>query len=382
MRTVALADIAEKIDYGVTASAQAQPIGPKFLRITDIQDDAVDWDAVPFCEATARQARDAALASGDIVFARTGATTGKSYLVDVCPEGAVFASYLIRVRPSDEVNAAYLARFFQSASYWSQIASKANGAAQPGVNASKLSELLVPLPPLPQQQRIAAILDQADALNRLRQLSISRLAALQRSIFYSHQTSLNQSTRPLLEVCNKITDGTHQAPTWANSGIPFIFVSNVRGQAVSLKTEKFVNEETYKRLTRNAPIEPGDVLYTCVGSYGHAALAPHEPFLFQRHIAHLKPNLEHILPEYLVQLLESPEVRHQADRFATGIAQKTVTLSTLKGMQIRVPDIGQQQKIIEKLRNIRSIADQQTAMGEASQNLFRSLQHRAFSGRL
>lgn len=192
MRTVLLTEIAEKIDYGVTASAEESPVGPKFLRITDIQDDTVDWGAVPYCKASQRQAKDAALKRGDIVFARTGATTGKSYLIGECPEGAVFASYLIRVRPSNEIDPGYLARYFQSAGYWAQIASKANGAAQPGVNASKLSELEIPLPPLPEQQRIAAILDQADALRRLRRQSLSKLDDL----LSAKMTHIIQSERP------------------------------------------------------------------------------------------------------------------------------------------------------------------------------------------
>ena len=82
----------------MTASASSQPVGPKFLRITDIQDGLVDWDAVPWCECDGRSAADARLKAGDIVFARTGATTGKSFLIRECPINAVFASYLIRVR--------------------------------------------------------------------------------------------------------------------------------------------------------------------------------------------------------------------------------------------------------------------------------------------
>jgi type I restriction enzyme S subunit len=76
-----LEDLAESVDYGVTASATAIPIGPKFLRITDIQDDRVDWATVPYCDVEPAEADGARLRPGDVVFARTGATTGKSYLL-------------------------------------------------------------------------------------------------------------------------------------------------------------------------------------------------------------------------------------------------------------------------------------------------------------
>lgn len=89
-----LSDLATSIDYGVTASASDIDNGTKFLRITDIQDGAVDWQTVPFCEAAPGKLRSAQLSDGDIVFARTGATTGKSFLIQSPPDGAVVASYL------------------------------------------------------------------------------------------------------------------------------------------------------------------------------------------------------------------------------------------------------------------------------------------------
>ena len=94
-QTRQLGEIAESVDYGVTASAVRQAVGPKFLRITDIQNGSVRWEAVPWCKCDARSASQARLKTGDIVFARTGATTGKSFLIKDCPTDAVFASYLI-----------------------------------------------------------------------------------------------------------------------------------------------------------------------------------------------------------------------------------------------------------------------------------------------
>ncbi len=93
--TMKLGDAAITVDYGVTASAVESPVGPKFLRITDIQNGDVDWNYVPWCETDKKKAMKSKLESGDIVFARTGATTGKSYLIRECPEDSVFASYLI-----------------------------------------------------------------------------------------------------------------------------------------------------------------------------------------------------------------------------------------------------------------------------------------------
>ena len=97
---VRLGDYCHKPDYGYTESANDSPIGPQFLRITDIQNDKVNWDKVPYCICSAEDREKYSLKTGDIVIARIGATTGKAYMVEDCPD-VVFASYLIRVRTKD-----------------------------------------------------------------------------------------------------------------------------------------------------------------------------------------------------------------------------------------------------------------------------------------
>ncbi len=182
-QTRPLSDVAEAIDYGLTASAVPLPVGPKFLRITDIQNGSVNWSTAPWCTPDVRAVSSSRLKVGDIVFARTGATTGKSYLVRDCPDDAVFASYLIRVRMNDSADPRFVSHFFDTPDYWRQIARKARGAAQPGVNATTLRGITIPLPPLPQQKRIADILDWAKTLRAKREAAIDQLDLLSRSLF-------------------------------------------------------------------------------------------------------------------------------------------------------------------------------------------------------
>ena len=134
-----------KFNYGYTAKASFEKSKYKFLRITDIQNNAVDWNSVPYCEVEPKKLLGVLLKDGDIVFARTGATTGKSFLVEN-PIDAVFASYLIRVSVDRGVLLPkYVMHFFQSAAYWQQVDEGTSGAAQGGFNASKLSELRIPI---------------------------------------------------------------------------------------------------------------------------------------------------------------------------------------------------------------------------------------------
>jgi type I restriction enzyme S subunit len=168
------------INYGYTQSACEKEIGPKFLRITDIRDDGVDWSTVPSCEIEPDEIPRFKLADEDIVFARTGATTGKSFLVTNPPD-AVFASYLIRVRMNtEEVLPQFVNLFFRTRSYWETIRTGVAGAAQGGFNATKLGGLLIPFPSSQEQQLsiVSELRRIAEKTHLLESLSERKLVAL------------------------------------------------------------------------------------------------------------------------------------------------------------------------------------------------------------
>jgi type I restriction enzyme, S subunit len=165
-----LDDIADCLQYGYTASALNSRSGPRFLRITDIQDGKVNWDAVPACDIDRDDLKKYGLGAGDIVFARTGATTGKSYLIRSCPSKAVFASYLIRLRLLDGINPIFVSLFLGTPEYWQYISENVAGNAQPNCNATKLGRLFVPIAPMAEQGRIVTKVEQlAEQVNAARE---------------------------------------------------------------------------------------------------------------------------------------------------------------------------------------------------------------------
>ncbi len=169
-----------RINYGYTESASWDTVGPKFLRITDIQNNRVNWDTVPCCPIELSNFTKYKLADGDIVFARTGATTGKSYLVSDPPK-AVFASYLIRVQlNAKNLLPEFVNLFFQTHTYWDNIRSGVSGSAQGGFNATKLGELVIPFPEsAKEQQTIVAKLKSLSAeTQRLENIYRQKLTAL------------------------------------------------------------------------------------------------------------------------------------------------------------------------------------------------------------
>jgi type I restriction enzyme S subunit len=157
-KEVQLEEVTDLIQYGYTARSSGDLKGPKYLRITDIQNDDVDWDSVPHVTMDSCEFQRYQLLPGEIVFARSGATVGKSFLIEQDPPAnAVFASYLIRVRCQRAVlNPEYAAYFFRSEDYWRQIREGSAGTGQPNFNGTKLAGLRIPLPPLDQQHLIVS----------------------------------------------------------------------------------------------------------------------------------------------------------------------------------------------------------------------------------
>lgn len=147
--------LSNSIQYGVNAGALTKG-NVKLVRISDIKDNEITWNTVPYSDINKNDVSQYLLNENDILFARTGGTVGKSVVVKNIPAGEkyVFAGYLIRSNYSNKVNYKYLKFFMESPLYWSQLKSGVIGSAQPNCNGQTLSKMIIPLPPIEEQQRI------------------------------------------------------------------------------------------------------------------------------------------------------------------------------------------------------------------------------------
>ncbi|MDI7259310.1 MAG: restriction endonuclease subunit S, partial [Thermodesulfobacteriota bacterium] len=142
------------LQYGITKTAIKVNTGVRFLRITDITDEGVKWDGVPYCELTKNELEKYELKCGDILFARIGATTGKTCFIEKAP-GSVFGSYLLRMQPLKGIDTKFLFFFTQSPFYWKQVNAVKGGQLKGGLNTKLLGNIKFPLPPLSEQQKVA-----------------------------------------------------------------------------------------------------------------------------------------------------------------------------------------------------------------------------------
>ncbi|EFK1739649.1 TPA: restriction endonuclease subunit S [Escherichia coli] len=192
----------------------------------------------------------------------------------------------------------------------------------------------------------------------------------------------------LKNLCTSISDGDHQAPPKSETGIPFLVISDVNKGVIDFdNVSRWVPESYYQSLKEIRKPCQYDILYTVTGSYGIPVIVNNnKPFCFQRHIAIIKPNRNLIDHRFLAFYLESPQIFKHASDVATGTAQKTVSLSSLRNFEISVPPLKEQHEIVRRVEQLFAYADTiekqvNNALARVN-NLTQSILAKAFRGEL
>jgi type I restriction enzyme S subunit len=183
-----LGDVGE-FQYGYTETASEKEIGPRFVRITDIDlgNNRVKWNHVPFCKISENGYEKFKLNEGDILIARIGATTGKTCIVRKPPE-SVYASYLIRFA-ANGINPLFVYQFTLTELYWKQIAANKEGKVKKGVNSSQLKKFMIPFPSPQEQEQIASILSSVDSKIETEERKRESLDELFKSMLHNLMTA-------------------------------------------------------------------------------------------------------------------------------------------------------------------------------------------------
>ena len=250
---------------------------------------------------------------------------------------------LTAIRPSDILLTKYLLLYLKS--FEIELANQGTGTTFKAITQSVIKNMEICIPSIHDQERIVTQIEESlsqldSAVETLKktkqQLEVYRQAVL-REVFSRCEQSVEIKT-----VCKHVTDGDHMPPPKAETGIPFIMISNINGNTIDWSDTSFVGKEYYNTIGDKRTPQKGDVLYTVTGSFGIPVLIDFEKeFCFQRHIALLRPN-EKIEQEFLYYALQDSTVYAQASKRATGTAQKTVGLTVLR--TIKIPFIESKEK--------------------------------------
>ena len=335
------------------------------------------------------------LNDGDILFARTGATVGKSYLVENLKETAIYASYLIRVQTSSVILPAYIKYFFESGFYWEQISFNSVGIGQPNVNGTTLAALIIPIPPYQEQMRIVEeankLLSVVDCLDKEKgdlQRAIDGVKSkILDSAIHGRLVPQDQNDEPAIELLKRIKPSfvpcdnahdTNQLPEswcWATLGSifqhntgkalnkfdslegtlkPYLTTSNVYWNTfdfTEVKQMYFKDSEIDK-----CTVIKGDLLVCEGGDIGRAAIWPYDyNICIQNHIHRLRVKglVDQRLYLYVLMLYKWTDRIH-----GKGIGLQGLSSGLLDKLLVPVPPYNEQQHIVAKIEEIFAVLDE------------------------
>ncbi|GAA3449714.1 restriction endonuclease subunit S [Dactylosporangium matsuzakiense] len=353
--TGVLSDYIVRPEYGYTDSASDDPSGTKFLRITDIQDGQVDWSTVPYCDCPAEVLASKRLMPGDVVVARIGATTGKSFYIESTPEEAVFASYLIRLRAKRDVFLPrYLYYYMQSDAYWTHIDQHKGDRLKGGVNIGVLESLPVVVPPLPYQARIVALLDIVLAAGRFEAMCEARTVELGRAVLSElftyglrgedlKETGIGEmpvswNPRPIKDLCSIWSGGTPRKsdPAFWEGDIPWVSGKDLKAAVL----DNAIDHLSEEGIEAGSRLAPEDAVLLLVRGMGLAKDLPvaviSRPMAFNQDVKALVSRGE-VSGRFLREAIYAGKDRllHQIARSAHGTM--TLNLNDIETFEIACP---------------------------------------------
>ena len=344
-KTYALEEICTgKGTYGIGASAVAYDSSKyTYLRITDINDDGT-LNKGELKSVDDEEAYKYILQKNDIVFARTGNSTGRSYFYDGTDGELVYAGFLIKfsLDPS-KVNPRIMKYYTHSQDYYDWVKSFDTGGTRGNINAKTYGLMPITLPPREVQDKIVEVLRSIDEKIELNKRINDNLEQQAQALYKSWFIDNYQTEWPeysLDEVTLKITDGVHNTVIDTPNGEYYLLsCKNIKNRRLNMSSsDRRIDEGTFNKLRKRTMLSKGDILLSSVGTIGELMLLNDDPhnYEFQRSVAIIKPNPVYISSYYLYETLIS-----QIDKItntAHGAVQQCIFLSDLKEYTINIAD--------------------------------------------
>ena len=244
--------------------------------------------------------------------------------------------------------------------------------------------LEIPLPPLPEQKRIAAILDKADAIRRKRQQAIQLADDFLRAVFLDMfgDPVTNPKGWPVDKFGNvfDVRDGTHDSPSYVSSGFPLITSKNIKNGEIDMLDVNYISKEDYELINRRSKVDVGDILMPMIGTIGNPAIVRDEPLFAIKNVALIKLGRSSLPAEFVLALLNGPLLEAAVQQKSRGGTQKFLGLGDIRDLNCYLPDERLVSKYIGIANKVRQFASAYRKADEAG--LEGSLSQKAFSGHL
>jgi type I restriction enzyme, S subunit len=383
-KTVTLGEVAAVERSGIQPEEIAH--GTKYVGLEDIESGGKIRRAKPVDQGE--------LASSKFKFTEKHVLYGKlrPYLAKIsCPDfSGICSTDILPILPGPQLDRWFLCYFLRQPSLVAYASSRAVGINLPRVPYSILAQIELPLPPLHEQRRIAAVLDRAEAARDKRRTTLNQFDSLTQSIFldlFGDPTTNAKGwpVKQLEELCNSITDIDHKMPKSVQEGFPFISAKDLTEDGrISFEQVKRIAEEDFKRLSRKSKPEKGDIIYSRIGvNLGKARIVEVDsPFLASYSCCTIKPLSEVVDASYLCALLDSPFMLRQAHKGVRAIAVPDLGIGEIKAFKIILPPIALQREFARRVTAVEKLKATQRQSLAQMDALFASLQRRAFQGQL
>jgi type I restriction enzyme S subunit len=389
--TAALGEVTQKIGSGSTPRGGGESYkawGIPLIRSMNVHDGEFVDDGLAYLDDhQAAALKHVTLHVGDVLLNITGASVARVCRLPDQLSGGRVNQHVSIIRPDNRrLDTNFLAHLLRAPEAKARLLRVAgSGATREAITKAQIEEFKIPLPPLNEQRRIAAILDKADALRRKRKHALDLVDTLSQSIFLEMFGEPGLSKRfpqaPLSEIATKITDGEHQNPEFTNGGMPIVMASQVLDDGIDIREAKFVSHADGERFRRKCAPEKGDILIVGRGAtIGRTSVVDTStPFCLMGSVILLKPEAKLVDSTYLATLFKFPRTRAALYNTSGSSAQQAIYLSHLKKMSVLLPAIKDQREFAERAEKIavgKSICFRNIKIIET---LFLSLQHSAFS---
>jgi type I restriction enzyme S subunit len=268
--------------------------------------------------------------------------------------------------------------------------SMSGAAGQKRISTDFIKKFEIPLPPLAEQKRIAAILDKADAIRSKRKQAIQLADDYLRSVFLDMfgdpvTNPKGWEVQSLSSLCKKITDGTHHSPPITECGVPYVTAKHLKKTGLEFhKNPWYISEESHQAIYSRCNPELNDVLYIKDGATtGLAAINDYDfEFSMLSSLALLKPDYDKITSEFLCMFLNHPRTKLVLTANMAGAAITRLTLAKIKDVKVPLPDLATQKKFSETYISVRNFLEKVASSSDLANQEFNSLSQKAFAGEL